>query len=199
MLVFQFFLNSAASAIGIRFGGWKVLGDVGRYPPSKRRGKERGLNLFRLCQQLLDEDATVMFCQNWKLLSSSWTCPGRGSHFYEVSCREEEPSSDQAPVSVQQAWLQTAWGGIRCPYDVALGLRKHTCPFGRVSVWRTVLWPRSNICLSGGTGKLNTKPKLVCIIRSLYNMEIVCKVDDFQQEKNWKGLNWRIDFWPLLL
>ena len=37
--------------------------------------------------------------------------------------------------------------------------------------------------LSGGTGELNTKPKLVCIVRSLYSMEIGCKSDDFQQGK----------------
>ena len=41
--------------------------------------------------------------------------------------------------------------------------------------------------LSGGTGELNTKSKLFCIVRSLYSMQTGCKSDDFQQEKNWKG------------
>ena len=47
--------------------------------------------------------------------------------------------------------------------------------------------------LSGGTGKLNTRPKLFCIVRSLHRMEIGCKSDDFQQERKLKGAklkNW---------
>ena len=53
--------------------------------------------------------------------------------------------------------------------------------------------------LSWGPGQLNTKPRLVCIVRLLYSMDIVCKSDDVHQQKTWKGLNLRIDFWPLLL
>ena len=56
-----------------------------------------------------------------------------------------------------------------------------------------------SVQLSEGTGKLNTKPKLSCIVGLLYSTEIVCKSDDFHREKYWKGLNSRIDFWPLLL
>ena len=53
--------------------------------------------------------------------------------------------------------------------------------------------------LCGGTGQLNTKPRLLGIVRLLYNMDLVCKSDDVHQQKTWKGLNLRVDFWPLLL
>ena len=41
--------------------------------------------------------------------------------------------------------------------------------------------------LSGGTGELNTKHTFICIVRLVYSMEVVCKSDDFYQEKNRKG------------
>ena len=37
--------------------------------------------------------------------------------------------------------------------------------------------------LSGGTGQLNTKHRLVGNVRWLYNMDIVCKSDDVYQQK----------------
>ena len=48
--------------------------------------------------------------------------------------------------------------------------------------------------LSGGTGKLNTKPRLIGNVRLLYSMDIVCKSDDVHQQKTSKGLNLRNDF-----
>ena len=45
----------------------------------------------------------------------------------------------------------------------------------------------------GELGKLNTKPRLVCIVRLLYSMDVVCKSDDVHQQKNLKGAkleNW---------
>ena len=48
--------------------------------------------------------------------------------------------------------------------------------------------------LFGGSGELNTKHTLICIVRLLRSMKIVCKSADFHQEESRNGLNSRIDF-----